>query len=154
MSDECCHPTPYPVCVLLSVKQSVRQLKVGTSFSVSKMSECYHPTPTNAPTHVRPFVSQPVCKSTDSATNLIVSKWVSAATVPLTPILCVSFCQVNQVVSQWIELYCVQLLSWININKLWKSTSQHVINLVYPVHSRVGWQSTFVKNQQHLQYWR
>ena len=79
------------------------------------MSECYHPTPTNAPTHVCPFVSQPVCKSTDSATNLIVSKWVSAATVPLTPILCVSFCQVNQVVSQWIELHCVQLLSWINI---------------------------------------
>ena len=68
------------------------------------MSECCHPTPTHVPTHVCPFVSQPVCKSIDSATNLIVSKWVSAATVPLTPTLRVSFCQVNQVVSHWIEL--------------------------------------------------
>ena len=48
-------PTPYPVCVILSVNQLVSQLIVLTNFSVSE--------------------------------------WVSAATLPLPPTQCVSFCQ-------------------------------------------------------------
>ena len=68
--NECRHPTPtpYPVCVLLSVNQSVVLMIVFTNFAVSKWVSAAT-LPLALP--VFPFVSQPVRKSVDSAHQLL-----------------------------------------------------------------------------------
>ena len=68
---ECCHPTPtpYPVCVLLSVNQSVSQLIVLTNFSVSKWVSAG--TLALPPIQCESFGSQTVGNTTDSGHQLL-----------------------------------------------------------------------------------
>ena len=77
------HPTPtlYPVCVVLSVNQSVSQLIVLINFSVSKwVSAATLPLP---PTQwVLLSVNQSV-RQLIVSTSFSVSQWVSATTLPL-----------------------------------------------------------------------